>query len=102
MRSTQSLSSLLLHRAISKLHEQDEDQGVDQHARLSGLAGRIGDHVTDHWQLAGQVVGHGVGNQEEHNEKENLRHLYYIFGKKLGSLSSSVSAQLVPSRDHRI
>lgn len=84
MRSTQSLSNLLLHRAPGKVHEHDEDQCVDQHTRLSGLAGRIGDHVTDHWQLAGQVVGHGVRNQEKHNEKENLRHLYYIFGKNMG------------------
>ena len=82
MRSTQSLSNLLLHRAPGKVHEHDEDQGVDQHTRLSGLAGRIGDHVTDHWQLAGQLVGHGVGDQEKQNEKENLRHLYYMFRKK--------------------
>ena len=107
------------------MHEHDEDQGMDQNAELGRLALSVGDHGADHGQHARQVIGHGVRNQEEHNEKENLRHLYYIFGKKWGSRSrqrwlrlgrhqahscevtrsllSSVSAQLVlvDLGDHR-
>lgn len=72
-----------LHHLGHVLQQQHEHQRVDQHANLGRLALSVGDEATDHRQLAGQSIGHGVGNQEESNERSNLGHWYYILGKKL-------------------
>ena len=55
---------------------------MDQHAHLGRLALSVGDKATDQGQLAGQVVRHGVGNQEKENEASNLGHFVLYTGKK--------------------
>jgi len=65
----------LLHHLVHVVHQQAEHQRVDQHTDLGRLALSVGDVVADQGQHAGQVVGHGVRNQEEKNEASNLRHL---------------------------
>ena len=64
--------------------QQAEHQRVYQHTDLGGLALSVGDVVADQREHAGQIIGHGVGNQEEQNEASNLRHLVLYTGKKFG------------------
>jgi len=62
--------------------QQAEHQRVDQHTDLGGLALSVGNHGADQGQLAGQGVGHGVGNQKEEDEASNLGHLVLYTLKK--------------------
>ena len=68
----------LLHHLVHVRTQQAKHQRVDQHAHLGRLALSVGDHGADQGQLAGQVVGHGVRNQEKEDEASNLRHLLVL------------------------
>ena len=57
---------------------------MNQHTDLGRLALSVGDVVTDQGQLAGPVVCHRVGNQEDQNEASGVRHLVIYTGKKFG------------------
>ena len=76
----------LLHHLIHVSTQQAEHQGVDQHTDLSGLALSVSDIAASQGQLAGQIIGHGVRNQEKEDEARNLRHLVLYSGKKFGRL----------------
>ena len=74
--------ALGLDHLIHVRTQQAEHQRVDQHAHLGRLALSVGDHGADQGQLAGQVIGHGVRNQEKEDEASNLRHLVLYTVKK--------------------
>jgi len=78
--------NLLLHHHPHVVHHQHKHQGVDQHTHLGRLALSVLDVSADQRQLAGQVVGHGVGNQEKDNEGGDLGHLVLYIGKKFDRL----------------
>jgi len=65
----------LLHHLVHVVHQQAEDQGVDQHTHLGWAALSVGDVIADQREHARQVIGHGVGNKKEEDEASNLGHL---------------------------
>jgi hypothetical protein len=63
--------------------QQHKHQGVEQNAHLSGTTPSVLDVAADQGQLAHQIIGQGVGNQKEGDERNSLGHWYYILGKNL-------------------
>jgi len=84
--SSRPVGPLGLHHLRHVSHQQAEDQRVDQHTDLGGLALSVGYVVADQRDHAGQVVGHGVGNKEEEDEASSLGHLVLYTVKKFSRL----------------